>query len=223
MIRKGKIMVDIVMLIIFMVMMGYHIFVDKAHEWIGISLLMLLTVHLVFNRKWFLGFHRGKYSYQRYLILFINVLSIASFMLTMISGILMSKHILQSIEVENIMLIRKLHMFGSTWTYMLISMHVGLHLTWITNKIFKNSNLKNITKVVCTGLFLYGCSIFVQRKFFDDMFLRNDFKFLPFGENIIHFIIAYAAVMVVGAVIGNTLLHQEKYRAKVKTYVSNRI
>lgn len=214
--RKVKTTIDSIMLVLFVMLMGYHMFGEAVHEWIGVVLGIVFVSHLVLNRKWFLGLMKGNYSYQRYLFLCINFLLIISCLITMVSGILISKNIGMFIEIETTFLARKLHMFASTWTYVFMSMHLGLHLRWIESRKFHNKVMRKISTCICICLPLYGSYIFVERRLFEDMLLLNDFKFLPYGENIFYFITAYVALMTTGAGIGYVLLQKDKYLRLLK-------
>lgn len=214
--RKVKTTIDSIMLVLFIMLMGYHISGEAVHEWMGVVLGIVFVFHLVLNRKWLLGLMKGHYSYQRYLFLCINFLLIISCLITMVSGILISKNIGIVINIESTFLARKLHMFASTWTYVFMSMHLGLHLTWIENRKFHNKFMRKIRIFACISLPLYGSYVFVERRLFEDMLLLNDFKFLPYGENILYFITAYVALMTAGAAVGYVLLQKDKYLRLLK-------
>lgn len=209
--RKVKPFIDSIMFVLIVMLMGYHMFGEVVHEWIGLVLGIIFVFHLVLNRKWFFGLMKGKYSYRRYLFLCINSLLIISCLITMVSGILLSNNIGVFIELEITFLARKLHMFASTWTYVFMSMHLGLHLRWIESRKFHNKIMRKISACICICLPLYGSYVFVERRLFEDMLLLNDFKFLPYGENIFYFITAYVALMTTGAGIGYLLLQKDKY------------
>ena len=76
--------------------------------------------------------------------------------------------------------------------------------------------MRKIRTFACITLSMYGSYVFVKRRLFEDMLLLNDFKFLPYGENIFYFITAYVALMTTGAGIGYMLLQKDRYLRLLK-------
>lgn len=208
--KTFKIVIDILMMLLFVFMMGYHLFGENTHEWMGVVLFGLFFIHQLLNIKWYKGIKKGKYSYQRRLFLIIDLLLLIMMMLTMISGILISKNLFTFINIGGISLMRQLHMLGSSWTYLFMSMHLGLHFIMI-KKLFKDKMiLKKIAKIVLCILCLYGCYVFFKQEIYLDMFLRIEFKFLPYGENLLIFFIDFVSLIFVGTAIGYKLLFINK-------------
>lgn len=214
MIKKAKGIVDVTMTIVFVILMGYHLFGGVLHEWLGIGVFMFCIIHQIVNRNWYYQLGKGVYTYQRYLLLLLNFVFVIAFLITIVSGILISNHILLFLKVENMMLVRKLHMLGSTWTYLLMTIHLGFHITYIKNCIWKWKISNNLRKAIGACIVLYGCYVFLQRGLLEDMFLKNDFKFLPYGEEMIHFMIDYMAILMTGTAIGYALLHKKRWYRK---------
>ena len=40
-------------------LMGYHLWGERAHEWVGAGTLALFLVHHLLNRRWYPGLARG--------------------------------------------------------------------------------------------------------------------------------------------------------------------
>ena len=51
---KIKIVIDTGMIILVLLQMAYHLIGDSLHEWLGIMLFVLLILHNILDRKWYL-------------------------------------------------------------------------------------------------------------------------------------------------------------------------
>ena len=43
-------------------LMGYHLWGDTAHEWVGAGLFLLFILHHVLNWRWWTGLFKRKYT-----------------------------------------------------------------------------------------------------------------------------------------------------------------
>lgn len=50
-----RIIIDICMTICLLMLMAYSLVGEKAHEWIGMAMLILFVTHHILNRKWIAG------------------------------------------------------------------------------------------------------------------------------------------------------------------------
>lgn len=210
--KKFKLIIDISMTILFILMMGYHLFGEENHEWMGIVLFSLFCVHQLLNIRWYKRIRKGSYSYQRRLFIIINFLLLTMTMITMVSGILISKNLFSFIDIGSTSLMRQLHMLGSSWTYVLISIHLGLHLMMMKRLFNDKILIKRIIMILFSLLCLYGCYAFIKREIYLDLFLLVEFKFLPYGENVLLFFVDFISIMLVGTAIGHNLLYLKKVK-----------
>ena len=80
----------------------------------------------------------------------------------------------------------KLHMLSTSWGFIIMSTHLGLHLNTLINKInkkMKNSTFEYIYYLVFLLLLVYGIYSFIKLNFISDMFLLNPFKVYDFDES----------------------------------------
>ena len=61
---KRKI-VDAAMTVVLLFLMAYQVTGEAAHEWIGVSMTILVIVHQILNRKWYGALFKGKYNPYR--------------------------------------------------------------------------------------------------------------------------------------------------------------
>ena len=88
------------------------------------------------NRKWYTAVFKGRYTPARIMQTAVNFLLLLCFILTMISGIMISKHLFVFMKI-NIAgdLMRKMHLCAANWAFVLMSFHAGTHGGAMTAKI----------------------------------------------------------------------------------------
>ena len=150
---KVKWTLDVLMTAVLFFLMGYQFWGETAHEWIGAGMLVLFVVHQVLNRSWYKNLFRGKYTPIRTLQCLVNVLTLAAMLALMYSGITMSRHVFAFLPVRGgLMLARRLHILGSYWGYLLMSLHLGLHWGMVCRLAVKKKIPKR--KYQVTGLII---------------------------------------------------------------------
>lgn len=200
--RKMKQIMDVLMTLALFFLMGYHFWGEAAHEWVGAGMFILFLVHQILNRSWYQSLFRGKYPPVRILMLAVNVLTLASMVILMYSGITMSGNVFAFLPVRGSMAVaRMLHLLGVYWGYLFMSLHLGLHWGMIWNKLGTKLEKKTGKRngYLCFSGSLpvaaYGAYVFVKRDFPVYLFLKNEFVFLDYTESKILFYLDYLALM----------------------------
>ncbi len=135
---KIKWSLDILMTMALLFLMGYQFWGDSVHEWIGAGMFALFIAHQVCNLNWYKNLFRGRYTSMRILQCMINVLTLAAMLALMYSGITMSRHVFAFLPIQGGMAFaRRLHILGSYWGYLLMSLHLGLHWGMVLNMVVK--------------------------------------------------------------------------------------
>ncbi len=196
---KVKIIVDILMTALLMFAMGYQFWGDKAHEYFGIAMFVLFIFHHILNLSWHKNLFKGRYNRQRIITLTVDILVLLSMLCQMISGIVISKYAFAFLNISNgITIARKAHIVSAYLGFILMSIHIGLHLNMIVAMIKRNKPNKLMSKIstVLSSLFsIYGIYAFFNRDFLGNIFLKNEFVFLNYDEPKIFFYIDFIAVM----------------------------
>lgn len=117
----------------------------------------------------------------------------------MVSGIMISAKVFGFLNIQTTMFARRLHMVSTSWGFVLMSIHVGLHIAGMMNKL--NNKMKNNTfeyayyfvLILMIGIGVYS---FISNKVYEDMFLLNDFKFYDYEQNPIIFYLKYFMTLV---------------------------
>ena len=205
-----KIAVDVAMAVLFLLLMGYHLFENFQHEWIGASVFVLFIAHNVLNWRWYKNLFKGRYNTARILQTTVNFQLWVVMLCNIASAFMLSRDVFHFLGLMNGSVGRRLHMVSTVWTFLLLSVHLGLHwqmFIGIAKKIVKPNRtaaviLKWIFRIIAFALCCYGSVVFAQREIYNEMFLLVEFKFMDFDEPKWKFFIDYFALMSLFVCIG---------------------
>ncbi len=125
---KIKIGIDFLMTVLLLLLMAYQVVGETLHEWFGAAMLVLFIAHNILNIKWYKNLFHGKYKPVRILGTILNLVVLAALLSLGYSGIVMSRHLFAFLPINRGMaLARVMHLAGSYWGFVLISLHLGLH------------------------------------------------------------------------------------------------
>lgn len=204
--RKYKFQVfqDTVMLFILLSLMGYHLWGEYIHELLGVTFLITIILHVVLNLHWFKNLKQGKYSVFRILQIMINSLLLLVFIAAIISGLMLSQHLLPNLIIHNASdLVRKTHMLSVHWGQVLIALHLGMHWKMLANFFCKIWHVApdsllatRLIPVIFTMISIYGCYAFIQRNLLSYLFMQVDFSFFDFSESKLFFYTDFLAMTI---------------------------
>lgn len=205
-----KISVDVLMTVLFLAQMAYHITGNSLHEWLGTILFALFVLHHILNLNWYKTLFKGKYSAVRILMTTINVLLFAAMVGMMISGIMLSREVFSFLNLRAGMFGRRLHMISTSWGYLFMSAHIGLHFGMIAGifkkKIkFQNKWLGMTGRISAALLSAYGIYAFITRQLADRMFLLMEYAFFDYEEPALFFFGDYLCILILFAALAFTL------------------
>ncbi|GFI55124.1 hypothetical protein IMSAG013_00164 [Clostridiales bacterium] len=116
------------MTVLLLLLMAYQVVGETLHEWFGAAMLVLFIAHNILNIKWYKNLFHGKYKPVRILGTILNLVVLAALLSLGYSGIVMSRHLFAFLPINRGMaLARVMHLAGSYWGFVLISLHLGLH------------------------------------------------------------------------------------------------
>lgn len=205
-----KISTDVAMTVLFLLIMGYHLFGEETHEWLGISVFVLFLLHNGLNWRWYKNLFKGKYTATRIYKLAVNIILWGLMACNIASAMIISSKVFAPLNIHGRMMTgRQLHLFATMWTFIFMSLHLGLHFSLFIG-LAKRINLPNkvgivfkwILRAALLGLAVYGIVVFVQRAMWEEMFLTTHFKFLQYGEPVAKFLFDYSCVMCLFGAIG---------------------
>ena len=203
--QKIKLAVDLVMTITLLLLMLFQITGQQVHEYLGIMMLCLFLEHNFLNRKWYRHLFKGKYKFYRLVQTILNICILITMLGLGYSGMVMAQYVPFSIS-ESISLARRLHLACSYWGFVLMSVHLGMHLRQMMNMFKKYIHLKTnvlkIIKLMIVIICLYGIYCFIQNNMMSYMFLINEFVFFDFEKNTFIVLLEYLSVMELWVNIG---------------------
>ena len=177
-----KRIVDVALMVTLLLLMAFQVTEQLAHEWLGITMFVLMIVHQVLNRKYYAAIFKGKYSPLRIFQLIVNILLLLTFVCTALSGMMMSRFatpFMNGILPSSI--VRQGHLALSHWSFVLMGLHLGLHFGIVMSKL-KNRTVKIILGTVMTGISVYGFYLFFKSDMLNYMLFKNPFAFLDYDK-----------------------------------------
>ncbi len=187
--KKG---VDACMTVLLLCLMAYQVTGETLHEWGGILMTALLIVHHILNRKWYASLFKGKYNACRVVTVVVNVL-LGSIALTALCGMAMSAHAVPFLYgFLPVSFARRFHLAMSYWSFLLIGLHLGLHIPAMTAGLKWNGKVKTAVGAVMAVIAGVGFWLLIRSDIPDYLFFRTHFAFfddeksaaLVFAENL---------------------------------------
>ena len=178
-----KRIVDAAMTVLLLLLMAYQVTGEMAHEWIGMGMTALVIIHQILNRKWYGVLFKGKYNPYRTVTAALNILLLCCFAMTAFCGMSMSGYAVPFLYgMAPVSFARQMHLSLSHWAFVLMGLHLGLHIPAMAAGL----NLKDKTKTVlacvfsCTGG--AGFWLFLKNGMPDYLFFRVPFAFLDYEK-----------------------------------------
>lgn len=184
-INRIKPVIDAIMTVALLFLMAYQVTGEKYHEWIGAGMLVLFLLHNFLNIGWYKALFQGKYPAVRILRTVINLSVLAAILVTGYSGIVMSRYVFASLKLPGGMATaRRLHLAGSYWAFVLMSVHLGMHWSMLVGKCCKGKWNKPVilwgVRVLAGVSAIAGAYFFAKAEIFQNMFLLNEFAMLDY-------------------------------------------
>ena len=178
-----KRIIDACMTLILLFLMAYQVTGEVLHEWIGIGMTVVLIVHHILNIKWYAVLFKGKYNAYRIITTIVNALLLMSIALTAFCGMSMSNYAVPFLYgMTDRVFAGTIHLALSFWSFMLMGIHLGLHLPAMTAKIKPSKT----TGIIVTGIFtvLAGVGLwsFIKNGIPSYITFRTHFAFFDYDK-----------------------------------------
>ena len=201
-----KMCIDLAMTAALPVLMCYSIVGETAHEVIGIAMFVLFILHHILNFGWIKSLFKGKYDLRRIVNTAVNALVFLCMVGLMYSGIVISKHVFTFVAVGGAMNARTIHMLCAYWGLVLMSVHLGMHISQMAARIkLKNKAILWALLIISGVIGTVGVYEFISMKFPDYMFGKVRFAFIDTSASAVLTTIRYLSVMVLFAYVGYIL------------------
>lgn len=125
-----RIVIDLGLLAVFLTVLDLEFTRVELHECFGLAMILVLLVHLVLNNSWFTSFGRGRWTALRVLNTVVDFGLIASFLVTVVTGICISAFVFRGImpiDLARNMTLHRLHVWAPFVLLIFVGLHVGLH------------------------------------------------------------------------------------------------
>ena len=178
-----KRIVDAVMTVLLMLLMAYQVTGEVLHEWIGAGMTVLVIIHQILNRKWYGRLFKGRYNAYRVLAAAVNVLLLCCFAMTAFCGMSMSSYAVPFLYgMAPVSFVRQMHLSLSHWAFVLMGLHLGLHIPAMAAGLKLKDKTKTILACVFTCIGGAGLWLFLRSGMPDYMFFRVPFAFLDYEK-----------------------------------------
>lgn len=199
---------EIPLTILSLVLMGGNMFLPwaPAHEIIGVALMVVWGVHIYANRHWFKATFRGRYNPFRITQAVVNYGMLICAIFLAISGVMLSNHVFAFLGIESgASFARTAHLLASHWYFVFISLHIGLHVGVIFNRLkiaqFVEGSRASVaaTRIIVAFVCVYGIYAFVERGLWKYLTLQQPFFFMDMERGYILFFVDYISIVVLFA------------------------
>lgn len=201
-----KRVIDIIMTVLLLFLMAYQVTGEVLHEWIGIAMTVLVIVHQILNRRWYKNLFKGKYNTYRIVTTVNNTLLLCAFALTAFCGMAMSGHAVPFLYgMTSISFARSFHLAMSHWSFVLMGLHLGLHVPAMIGKMKLSKKLSTALTVVWAAAAGYGLFLFLRSGMSDYMFFRVPFAFLDYEKSKVLVILENLLMLIFWAFTGSRI------------------
>jgi hypothetical protein len=200
--NRIKTAADILMTAALPVLMCYSLVGETAHEVIGIIMFCLFIAHHFLNFGWIKNLFKGKYTLRRSVGTAVNALVFLCMIGLMYSSIVISKHVLTFVNIDGAGKARTIHLLCAYWGLVLMSVHLGMHISQIAMRLKLKDKLRKVLTVTFAFISAVGIYEFIKLKFADYLFGRVQFVFIDSSASVLLRILQYLSVMILFAECG---------------------
>lgn len=192
-----KKIMDIMMMVLLLLLMSFPFTGVNIHIFLGIMMIVCFIIHHYLNKNWYHNLFKGKKTKIKWLFIFINTLLIFNVILVALSGLTFAGYV----PFIPYFLARKIHLVCSYWSYLLMGLHVGLHLQVM--KYIKN-------KLIAYMLVILSVILLIKNQLFVYLFNLSDFLYISDQMNIFLYITEYFLMFMVFVFLMNEVVKEMK-------------
>lgn len=198
-----KMCIDLAMTAALPVLMCYSIVGETAHEVIGTTMFCLFIAHHIMNFGWIKTLFKGKYDLRRSVNTAVNALVFLCMIGLMYSGIVISKHVFTFVNIGGAMTARTVHMLCAYWGLILMSVHLGMHVSQMAARMkLKSKAVIWLIRIIFGVIGAVGVYEFISLNFTDYLFGKVQFVFIDTSASAVLRTLQYLSVMMLFAYFG---------------------
>jgi hypothetical protein len=195
--------VDVCMTVLLLCLMAYQVTGETLHEWGGMAMTVLLIVHHILNFWWYKSLFRGKYNPYRTVTVVVNTLLLVSIALTALCGMAMSAHAVPFLYgMLPVSFARRFHLAMSFWSFILMGLHLGLHIPAMTAGLKWRGKAKTAVPAVFAVIAVVGFWLFIRNGIPDYILFRTHFMFFDYDKSAVLVFLENLAILVSFAFLG---------------------
>jgi uncharacterized membrane protein YwzB len=175
--QRARLIIDLAMTVFLLCAYAYRILGDAAHEWIGVSMLVLCIAHTIINRQWYKNIFKGKYTLRRALMTAVNIALALTTATLIVTGLAQSRAVLAFLHLPGGMALRLIHTTAAYWLLPLIGLHIGLHWRMVARRLGKSRFIKNSMRIAAFLFAVFGVWSSFDRDMFSKLFLGFSFDY----------------------------------------------
>ncbi len=176
--------VDICMTVLLLCLMAYQVTGEAAHEWTGIIMTTVVIAHQILNRKWYKALFKGKYNAYRTLTTVMDLLLIIAMFFTAFCGMAMSEYAVPFLYwTSKVFFVRPTHLAMNHWAFILMGLHLGLHVPVMTARWKLGEKAKTVITLVCSVFAGIGLWLFMKNGMPDYLLFRVPFAILDYEKS----------------------------------------
>lgn len=179
-----KLGIDLIMTVMFFFCLGFRFTAETTHEWSGIALFVLFTVHAWINRRWYVNLFRGRYTFRRVINTAVNLALLCLMVLLAVGGMMNSRSVLALLELKGGMQYREWHTFAAYWGLALVGIHIGMHWAMISGLICKMTGntlshhfWRTVLRATALGVVICGVWASFDREMGSKLFMGFGFDY----------------------------------------------
>ena len=202
--KKGiKRLVNVCMTVLLLCLMAWQVTGETLHEWFGIGMTALLIVHHFLKRKWYSSLFKGRYNAYRTVVTAVNSLLLVSIVLTAVCGMAMSAHAVPFLYgLLPISFARRFHLAMSFWSFILMGLHLGLHIPAMTAGLKLSVKAKSALTAALALISITGIILFVKNGIPDYIFFKVPFAHFDYDKAAVLVFAENLAMLIAFAFLG---------------------
>ncbi len=193
---KVRIFIDVLMTIMLFIQMAYFYSEQQFHEWVGIMLFILFIFHHIINFRWIRNMFKGSFSLYRMFQIAVNAGAFLLMMGLILSGLTMSLYAFPNEGFGiSILFARKLHMVSSYGSFILLSVHLGMHWGVLAKRLRYKEPVLVLIKIATVVIAGYGIYALLHHDLIAYIFLIEQYVFFDMDQPLASFLLDYVAIM----------------------------
>ena len=194
---------DSLLTLLTLCLMAYQSAGGAVHEWSGVAMTVLLVLHHILNRRWYGALFKGKYSARRIIAAMINVLLLISVVLTALCGMGMSSSALPFLYgLLPIPFAQRFHLAMSFWSFVLMGLHLGLHLPAQAGGRRMSGSAKRVIVGASVLVAAVGAWLFIKNGIPGYLFFHAPFAMFDYTKSLLRVLLENLAMLVLFTAVG---------------------